>query len=74
MLSACVGAASCGRSSPPSTRTIHSFYYGVPTSILCPGSTLNDGVCDSEFLWDATFCATTAVQPTSWGSVKALYR
>lgn len=59
----------------PSARTIHSFYFGTPGTVLCPGSTLNDGVCDSEFTWTASFtCTPTSVDQSSWGTVKNLYR
>jgi hypothetical protein len=70
------GPASCG-SCFPSTRTIHSFYYGNATTALCPGSSLNDGVCDAEWLlWAASFSCepVVSVDDASWGSVKNLYR
>lgn len=68
------GPQSCGVCYP-STRTIHSFYFGTPGTVLCPGSTLNDGVCDSEFTWTAAFtCTPTSVDQSSWGTVKNLYR
>jgi hypothetical protein len=60
----------------PSTRTIHSFYFGNATTSLCPGSTLNDGVCDAELLnWGGLFTGCpVSVEETSWGAVKNLYR
>jgi hypothetical protein len=68
------GPAACGFCYP-STRPIHSFYFGNATTALCPGSTLNDGVCDAEFLfWFGYFDCPVSVEETSWGSVKNLYR
>ncbi|MBZ0269256.1 hypothetical protein K8I85_13965 [bacterium] len=68
------GPQSCGFCYP-STRTIHSFYFGSPSTVLCPGSTLNDGICDSEFWWTAVFsCTPTSVDARSWGTLKNLYR
>jgi hypothetical protein len=59
----------------PSNRTIHSFYYGNANTALCPGSTLNDGICDSEWLrWAATFTCTVSIEDNSWSAVKNLYR
>ncbi|MBZ0267963.1 hypothetical protein K8I85_07395, partial [bacterium] len=59
----------------PSTRTIHTFRFGNADSPLCPGSPLNDGVCDAEALyWSAQFSCAISVEPTSWGSLKNLYR
>lgn len=69
------GPQSCG-TCYPTTRPTHSFYFGTPTSPLCPGSGLNDGICDSELLfWSAAFtCGGVSVDETSWGAVKNLYR
>jgi hypothetical protein len=69
------GPQACG-SCYPVNRTNHSFYYGTPGTLLCPGSPMNDGVCDAEFLWDCTIdCALpSAIEATSWGKVKGLYR
>ena len=78
------GPAACGNCYP-TTRGNHSFFYGAAATPLCPGSALNDGVCDAELLWDAqvmygagapTDCASfpVSVQEQTWGSIKALYR
>jgi hypothetical protein len=67
------GPQSCGTCFP-SPRTAHSFYYGSATTPLCPGSSLNDGVCASEFLWDAQLSCVVSVEEASWGSIKNLYR
>ena len=59
----------------PNTRTIHSFVYGTVTTPMCPGSLLNDGLCDAELMWEANVnCITTSVDATSWGQIKGLYR
>lgn len=61
----------------PTTRRIHSFFYGTPTSPLCPGSPWGSGasVCDAELLWVAQkTCEPVSVEASSWGSVKSLYR
>lgn len=56
-------------------RATHSFYYGTDASPLCPGSTLNDGIGDAEFLdWSASFNCTVPVTPMAWGHIKDLYR
>ncbi len=69
------GPAACG-TCYPTTRTLHSFYYGNATTALCPGSALDDGVCGSEWLlWAASYsCDPVSVEDSSWGSVKNLYR
>ncbi len=68
------GPQACGLCYP-STRTIHSFYYGNATSPLCPGSTLNDGTCDAEWLFSAaSYRCLISVDDDSWGAVKNLYR
>jgi len=59
----------------PSTRTIHTFFFGTAASPLCPGSPFNDGVCDAEALyWGGLFTCPVSVEETSWGAVKNLYR
>jgi len=67
------GPVACG-TCYPTTRENRSFYYGTPASPLCPGSPFNDGICDAQFLWDATVHCVTSVEPTSWASIKGLYR
>jgi len=57
-----------------SDRPAHSFRYGTSDSPLCPGSSLDDGTCSAEFLADAVLSCATPVEPTSWGSLKNLYR
>lgn len=67
------GPQACG-TCYPSPRENHSFYFGTETSPLCPGSPLNDGVCDAQFIQDAQFTSIVAVDEQSWSSVKSLYR
>ena len=67
------GPQACG-TCYPTTRANHSFYWGSTASPLCPGSTLNDGICDAQFLLDAQFTCPVSVDETSWGAVKNLYR
>ena len=47
---------------------------GTTSSPLCPGSGFNDGVCDSQFLWDVSMHCVTSVESSSWGAIKGLYR
>jgi hypothetical protein len=58
----------------PLDRANHSFYWGTAASPLCPGSALNDGVCDAQFLWDVQVACTVSVEDDTWASIKALYR
>jgi hypothetical protein len=69
------GPASCGFCFP-TNRVSHSFYYGTVSSPLCPGSTLNDGICDAEWRWEFGLSCDTdiAVEESSWGTIKNLYR
>ncbi len=69
------GPAACG-TCYPTTRTLHSFYYGNATTALCPGSPLDDGVCGAEWLlWAAGYTgAPISRGQSSWGTVKSLYR
>jgi hypothetical protein len=68
------GPAACGTCFPL-TRVNHSFYYGTAASPLCPGSVLNDGVCNSQLLWDAQIInCPVSVDESSWGAIKSLYR
>jgi hypothetical protein len=57
-----------------STRMAHSYYYGTPTSPLCPGEPFNDHVCDAELIWAAGLSCEIDIDETSWSHVKALYR
>jgi hypothetical protein len=68
------GPQACG-TCYPTTRVNHSFYWGTASTAVCPGSPFDDGVCNAELWFDAQMnCTTTAVEPTSWGALKALYR
>jgi hypothetical protein len=67
------GPPACG-TCYPTTRPRHSWYWGTAASPLCPGSGLNDGVCDAELLLDAGFVSPYSVQRESWGQIKSLYR
>lgn len=70
----------------PTTRMNRSYYYGTPSAPLCPGSPLNDGIADALLLIDVQLsyagipggsdCSAhpLAVQESSWGTIKALYR
>jgi hypothetical protein len=59
----------------PANRVNHSFYYGTKNSPLCPGSPLNDGVCDAQFLALAGLtCNLVSVEESTWGQIKNLYR
>lgn len=68
------GPQACGTCYPAS-RVNHSFAYGTAASPICPGSTFNDGICDSQLFWDAGMIKHgVAVESSSWGSIKSLYR
>ncbi len=69
------GPAACG-TCYPTDRVPHSFDYGNATTVLCPGSPLDDGTCNAEWLyWAASFaCHPTSVDASSWGALKNLYR
>ncbi|MBZ0267917.1 hypothetical protein K8I85_07165 [bacterium] len=68
------GPAACGFCYP-TTRPTHAVYYGKPDSLLCPGSPVNDGTCNSEFLWwSGSFSCPVSTEPMTWGSLKNLYR
>ena len=58
----------------PNPRDTRSFYFGTAASPLCPGSPLNDGVCNAEFLQDVQAVFNDVVEPRSWSTVKHLYR
>ena len=68
------GPQACG-TCYPSPRTVNSFYYGTVGSPLCPGSSLNDGVCGAE-LWHVALvtCQPISVEESSFGQIKNLYR
>jgi hypothetical protein len=69
------GPQACGYCYP-SPRTTFSFYYGTPTTILCPGSPLDDGICYAELVFDVALdCIEgVSVEDSSWGTIKGLYR
>lgn len=67
------GPQACG-TCYPNPRENHSFYYGTASSPLCPGSPLNDGTCDSEFLQSSSLSGAISVEEHSWSSLKSLYR
>jgi hypothetical protein len=68
-----IGPQACGYCYP-SPRTTYSFYYGTPSTILCPGSPMDDGICFAELFWDAAFECVVGVEESSWGTIKGLYR
>lgn len=68
------GPVSCGTCFP-TTRANNSYYYGTSSTPLCPGSALNDGVCDAQWYWTANLIGCTiSVEEESWGGIKALYK
>lgn len=67
------GPQACGYCYP-SPRTTYTYWYGTPTTVICPGSPLSDGVCNIEWLWYCYLDCVTPVESTSWGRVKGLYR
>lgn len=66
-------AAACGMCYP-SSRVSRSFYWGSAATAICPGSALYDGICNAELLWSADVSCTTPIHPTTWGTIKNLYR
>ena len=66
------GVISCGMCFPADRET-HSFIYGTATSPLCPGDPFYDGYCNAELLCVIDLKATTPVESSTWGSIKALY-
>jgi hypothetical protein len=58
----------------PTTRSNHTYYWGTPFDVICPGSTFFDGVCDAQLALDIVLSCPTAVAPQRWSRVKALYR
>jgi hypothetical protein len=67
------GSAACG-TCYPLDRNPYTYYYGTSISPLCPGSPLNDGVCDAALFFDAQMSCVVSVEEASWGSIKNLYR
>jgi len=69
------GPPACG-TCYPTTRVTRSFYYGPAGQTLCPGTRMNDGLCDVEWMIDFVvgMCKPVSVDASSWGQVKALYR
>jgi hypothetical protein len=67
------GPQACG-SCYPLGRVNHSFAYGTTGSPICPGSTFFDGVCDAQLIWRADLICSVSVEPSTWGSIKGLYR
>jgi hypothetical protein len=67
------GPQACGVCFPTS-RAAHSRYYGQDGAYCPSGVGLNDGVCDAEFLVEASVQRTVSVREESWGGIKALYR
>lgn len=68
------GPVSCGTCFV-TTRVNRSFWLGSAESPLCPGSPLNDGICDAQLIWDLRVdCMLVSVDRASWTEIKALYR
>jgi len=58
----------------PSDRVTHSYYYGNETSgRICPGQRIRVQH-DVELLWDIVLADPGAVESSSWGAIKSLYR
>jgi len=66
------GPVACG-TCYASPRPAHSFSYGTSGG-PCVASSLNDGTCACELLWDAQLSCTVSVEDSSWGTIKNLYR
>ena len=58
----------------PAERPARSFDYGTLSNPLCPGSTLDDGVCTAELFFVAALGCAEPVEKESWSKVKSLYR
>jgi len=67
----------------PTTRVTHSFHYGSAGQTLCPGSPVDDGTCDVEWMIGLYVGMCKYVPPltagpetvaSSWSQIKALYR
>jgi hypothetical protein len=58
----------------PNPRTCHSYYYGTATSPLIPGTSLTDGICCVEWIWDVALVCDVGVEESSWAAIKSLYR
>jgi len=67
------GPVACG-TCYPTNRTNRTFVYGTTSSPSCPGSAINDGICDAQFFWDIDLACAVSVEESSWGSIKGLYR
>jgi hypothetical protein len=68
------GPQPCGTCYPSPRDPLHSYYFGTVAAPLCPGSSLNDGVCAAEFLMEVTLSCAVSVEKESWGKVKNLFR
>jgi hypothetical protein len=67
------GPQACGYCYPL-PRLCNSYYYGTATSPLYPGSSLTDGICCIEWVWDCQLTCGIAVTNDSWANIKSLYR
>ena len=70
------GPPACGLCFPPD-REVHSFLYLTDSAPPCPGSPLLRGedACAAEWVrWAAAFQCPVHIEPSTWGSIKALYR
>ncbi|MGQ0720611.1 MAG: hypothetical protein ACT4PE_03430 [Candidatus Eiseniibacteriota bacterium] len=66
------GPQACG-TCYPANRIVRSRLFGVG-GVYCPGTMLNDYVCDVEFVMDFGMKLCVGTDPVSWGEVKNLYR
>jgi hypothetical protein len=58
----------------PVSRPNHTFQYGTATTTYCPGVPVGEP-CRAQLLWEVGLsCGSVAVEGTSWGQIKALYR
>lgn len=58
----------------PTTRATRSFYYGTPSSPLCPGSRVEGPVCDVEWRWNPHMSGGVNIEESSWSQLKNMYR
>lgn len=66
------GPTACGTCFD-AARVSRSEDYGV-AGAYCPGTSVNDGLCDVEFMWSAALKCVVSVEDASWGSIKNLYQ
>jgi hypothetical protein len=66
----------CGTCYSPARET-HSYQFGQESLIICPGAPwMDESSCNLELLWtsDVRTGPPLAVESTTWGQIKSLYR